>query len=86
MPISYEGKDYSFQGLEDKIKKQKPGIKSPGGYVHSIEEKEHIAQLRARLQKIGKTSNGPHQCEICGDQFDSEAELKNHAIYADKHP
>jgi hypothetical protein len=53
MPINYQGKDYSFQGLEKKIKKSKPGIKSPGGYVHTIEERQHKAQeLKTRLQRI----------------------------------
>jgi hypothetical protein len=41
MPISYEGKDYSFAELEEHIKRTKPGIASPGGYVKTIEEAQH---------------------------------------------
>jgi hypothetical protein len=40
MPIKHDGEVYSFQELVDKIKKEKPGIKSPGGYVKTIEENQ----------------------------------------------
>ncbi len=64
MPINYDGKDYSFQELEDHIKKTKPDIKSPGGYVKEIEMKEKGARLKGRfavLQRDVKQVEGKSQ-------------------------
>jgi ribosomal protein L37AE/L43A len=65
MPIEYEGKKYDFKGLENKIKKQKPGIKSPGGYVHEIEKNQHKARLEDILQKMAGYDN---TCPRCGSK------------------
>ena len=64
MPINYDGKDYSFQELENHIKKTKPDIKSPGGYVKEIEMKEKGARLKGRfavLQRDVKQVEGKSQ-------------------------
>ncbi|MGI0056143.1 MAG: hypothetical protein ACREAK_02080, partial [Nitrosarchaeum sp.] len=59
MPIEYKGKKYEFSTLVKKIKKSKPGIKSPGGYVKSIEEHQHLSQKIAALKKI--TESGKYK-------------------------
>lgn len=41
MPIKIGKKTYSkFKDAEKAVKKKKPGIKSPGGYVAAIERRE----------------------------------------------
>ena len=41
MPISYDGKDWDFADLVEHIKKTKPEIDSPGGYVKRIEDAQN---------------------------------------------
>lgn len=78
MPINYKGKDYDFAELEEHIKKTKPGIESPGGYVKRIEENQHKAQqLRARLGKINQLF--AYQCADCGEDFGPDLDkLQSH--------
>lgn len=45
MPIRYENKDWDFADLVKHIKKTKPNIASPGGYVKEIEEKQKGSSL-----------------------------------------
>jgi len=68
MPISYEGKDYEFGDLVEHIKKSKPEIKSPGGYVKKIEEAEHKARLAAYSM-----------CKDCSYKPANEADLRSHS-------
>lgn len=63
MPIEYKGKKYEFGNLVKKIKKSKPGIKSPGGYVKSIEQKQHLSQ---KIEKL-KVAAGTPRVENGGD-------------------
>src|SRR5690348_9942268 len=61
MPINYNGKDYEFGDLVEHIKKTKPEIESPGGYVKEIEMKQKGAKLKSRfgvLQKEVKLEEG----------------------------
>lgn len=54
MPIKIDGKTFEhFSEAEDYVKKNKPEIASPGGYVHNIEENQKKALLTAlKLSKI----------------------------------
>ena len=52
MPISYDDKDWEFEDLVEHIKRTKPHIKSPGGYVKTIEEKQRGGQLLTRMANI----------------------------------
>lgn len=64
MPIEYKGKKYEFGNLVKKIKKSKPGIKSPGGYVKRIEQNQHLSQKIEELKMAARFTDEPMGKEI----------------------
>jgi len=50
MPIEYNGKGYEFDALVKKIKKSKPGIQNPEGYVAAIEKRQKLTARLAALK------------------------------------
>lgn len=62
MPIEYAGKKYRFDSLVNKIKRTKPEISNPNGYVGAIEKRQHKARmLKAKLQKLSQDLTKPRR-------------------------
>jgi len=76
MPVEIDGKTFeSHDAAVKHLKKSKPSISNPDAYVATVERKMRGAQLKARLQKLGASSQ---VCSDCGLSLPSKAALDRH--------
>ena len=55
LPIKIDDKSMSFSDAVEHVKRTKPDVKSPGGFVKSIEEKQNaklLASIRERANLL----------------------------------